>query len=141
MNNFIFSYPTKTYFGKGCVREYLASELSRYGGTVMLAYGGGSVKRSGVYDEIMAILKDAGKQVVEFPGIMSNPTYTKVQEGAALARETQADFILAVGGGSVHPSERGTAGEQRALAAVYSGGEMNRPGGLRHCPQAPRFCI
>ncbi|MDE6169213.1 MAG: iron-containing alcohol dehydrogenase [Acetatifactor sp.] len=67
----------------------------------MVTYGGGSVKRSGVFDEICGLLKEAGKEIVEFSGIMPNPTYKKVQEGAALAREKQIDFILAVGGGSV----------------------------------------
>ena len=101
MNNFIFSYPTKVYFGKGCVKEYLASLLRSYGPTVMLAYGGGSLKKSGVYDQMISILAEAGKTVVEFGGIMPNPTYAKVQEGARLARENHVDFILAVGGGSV----------------------------------------
>ena len=101
MNNFIFSYPTKVYFGKGCVKEYLASLLRGYGPTVMLAYGGGSLKKSGVYDQMISILAEAGKTVVEFGGIMPNPTYAKVQEGAKLVKEHHVDFILAVGGGSV----------------------------------------
>lgn len=101
MNNFIYENKTKVYFGKGGVKEYLASVVKNYGDTVMLAYGGGSVKKNGIYDEITAILETAGKTVVEFSGIMSNPTYTKVQEGAALARENGVDLILAVGGGSV----------------------------------------
>lgn len=67
----------------------------------MLAYGGGSIKRNGVYDEVMGILRAVGKTVVEFSGIMPNPTYAKVQEGAKLARENHVDLILAVGGGSV----------------------------------------
>ena len=86
MNNFIFENKTKVYFGKGGVKEYLGSLLKNYGDTVMLAYGGGSIKRNGVYDEIMGILNAAGKRIVEFSGIMSNPTYAKVQEGAKLAR-------------------------------------------------------
>ena len=101
MNNFIFENKTKAYFGKGGVKEYLGSLLRNYGDTVMLAYGGGSIKRNGVYDEVTAILKDAGKTVVEFGGIMSNPTYRKAQEGAKLAKENHVDLILAVGGGSV----------------------------------------
>lgn len=87
MNNFIFENKTKVYFGKGGVKEYLGSLLVNYGKTVMLAYGGGSIKRNGVYDEIMGILNAAGKRVVEFDRIMSNPTYAKAQEGAKLARE------------------------------------------------------
>ncbi|MBP3521679.1 MAG: iron-containing alcohol dehydrogenase, partial [Oscillospiraceae bacterium] len=101
MNNFIFQYPTKVYFGRGCVKEYLRCLLKQQGPTVMLAYGGGSLKKTGVYDQMMEILESAGKTVVEFGGIMPNPTYAKVQEGARLCRENHVDFILAVGGGSV----------------------------------------
>ena len=101
MNAFTYDYQVKNYFGEGAVERALASELPRMGEKVMLAYGGGSVKRSGLYDKLVAALHDAGKTVVDFPGIMPNPTYSKVQEGAALARAEQVDFILAVGGGSV----------------------------------------
>lgn len=101
MNDFVYSYPTKVYFGQGVAKKALQAELSKVGQTVMLAYGGGSVKRSGVFDEICGLLKEAGKKVVEFSGIMPNPTYKKVQEGATFAREKEVDFILAVGGGSV----------------------------------------
>ena len=85
MNNFVFENKTKVYFGKNVVKEHLGGLLSNYGETVMLAYGGGSVKRNGVYDEVVSILNAAGKRVVEFSGIMSNPTYAKVQDGAKLA--------------------------------------------------------
>ena len=101
MNSFIFENKTRVYFGKGGVKENLGGLLKKYGQTVMLAYGGGSIKRNGVYDEVMGILHDAGKTVVEFSGIMPNPTYAKVQAGAKLARENHVDLILAVGGGSV----------------------------------------
>lgn len=101
MKDFIYSYPTKVYFGEKAVGKALPTELAKIGKTVMLAYGGGSVKRSGVYDEICGYLKDAGKDIVDFSGIMPNPTYKKVKEGAALAKEKGVDFILAVGGGSV----------------------------------------
>lgn len=67
----------------------------------MLAYGGGSIKNNGIYEEVITLLKEAGKKVVEFSGIMSNPTQEKVQEGAALAKNENVDFILAIGGGSV----------------------------------------
>lgn len=100
MNNFIFQNATKVYFGKGCVKEYLSC-LTGAARTVMLAYGGGSIKRNGIYDEVTKILRDAGKTIVEFPGIMANPTYAKVQAGAKLAREAGVDMILGVGGGSV----------------------------------------
>ena len=101
MNNFTFENKTKVYFGKGGVKEHLGCLLKNYGETVMLAYGGGSIKRDGVYDEIVGILNTAGKRIVEFSGIMSNPTYAKVQEGAKIARENSVNLILAVGGGSV----------------------------------------
>lgn len=101
MNNFIYENATRVYFGKGGVKEYLASILKSYGDTVMLAYGGGSIKKNGIYNEIMSILQALEKTVIEFSGIMSNPTYAKVQEGARLACENHVDFILAVGGGSV----------------------------------------
>ena len=126
MNNFIFQNSTKVYFGQGCVKEYLAC-LTRQADTILLAYGGGSIKRNGVYDEIMDIFYKAGKQVVEFSGIMANPTYTKVQEGARLARECGADMILAVGGGSVMDCCKAVS-----LAARYDGdvwdGFWARPG-------------
>lgn len=101
MKDFIYSYPVKVYFGDQAAKKALPAELAKVGKTVMVAYGGGSVKRSGVYDEICGYLKSAGKEIVDFPGIMPNPTYKKVQEGAALAKEKNVDFILAVGGGSV----------------------------------------
>lgn len=101
MESFVYEYPIKTYFGAGAVKRHLATLVENYGDTVLLAYGGGSVKNNGIYQEITSILKRAGKTVVDFAGIMPNPTYAKVQEGAALVRASQANFILAVGGGSV----------------------------------------
>ena len=101
MNIFDYEYPVRIHFGQGCFEESLKKELPKYGQTVMLAYGGGSLKRTGLYDRITAILTGAGKTIVDFAGIMPNPTYAKVQEGARLAREKHVDFILAVGGGSV----------------------------------------
>ena len=101
MNSFTYRYPVTVYFGENAAEKNLPAELSKVGKNVMLAYGGGSVKRTGVYDELMGLLTAAGKNVTEFSGIMSNPTYAKVQEGARLARENEIDFILAVGGGSV----------------------------------------
>lgn len=101
MNNFIYENKTKVYFGKGCAKEYLTCLLKQYGDNVMLAYGGGSVKKNGLYDELMDYLKRADKTVTEFSGIMPNPTYAKVQEGAKLAKANKIDLILAVGGGSV----------------------------------------
>ena len=101
MENFIYEYPTKVYFGREAAKQHLSDILSAYGPNVMLAYGGGSIRKNGVYDEITGILKEAGKVVTEFTGIMSNPTFAKVREGAALARENKIDLVLAVGGGSV----------------------------------------
>ena len=101
MEKFVYEYATKVYFGEGAAREHLAAAVSAYGPNVMLAYGGGSVKKNGIYDEVKKILEDAGKKVTDFSGVMSNPTYAKVQEGAALAKKEKIDFILAVGGGSV----------------------------------------
>ena len=101
MNSFTYSYPVKVYFGEKAAANNLATELAKVGPNVLLAYGGGSIKKNGVYEELMNILQEAGKTVTEFTGIMSNPTYAKVQEGAALAKEKNIDFILAVGGGSV----------------------------------------
>lgn len=101
MESFIYSYPVKVYFGQKAAENGLVQELPKAGSKVMLAYGGGSIKKNGIYDELVAILKNSGKEIVEFTGIMSNPTYEKVQEGATIARENNVDFILAVGGGSV----------------------------------------
>lgn len=101
MNPFTYNYPVKVYFGEKAASRNLAAELAKVGQNVLLAYGSGSIKKNGVYDELLDILKEAGKTVTEFTEIMSNPTYAKVQEGAALAQEKNIDFILAVGGGSV----------------------------------------
>lgn len=101
MNKFTFSYPVKVYFGEGSTEQAFTAELGKVGKNVMLAYGGGSVKKSGVYDKIKTLLERADKNVADFSGIMPNPAYAKVQAGAALAREQNIDFILAVGGGSV----------------------------------------
>ena len=100
MNNFIYENKTKVYFGQGCVKEFLTC-LVKDCDTVMMAYGQGSVKRNGIYDEVLSILMKAGKNIVEFPGIMPNPTYGKVMEGVRLAREGQVQMILGIGGGSV----------------------------------------
>jgi len=116
MENFVFENSTKAYFGKHCVGQYLPELLSHYGKKVMVAYGGGSIKRTGIYDEIMAILTEAGKDVVEFSDIMANPTYAKVLEGAKIAKEQDVDLILAVGGGSVMDCCKAVS-----LAAVYDG--------------------
>ena len=101
MKRFDYEFPVRIHFGQGCFEDSLKKELQKYGKRVMLAYGGGSLKRTGLYDRIVDMLGEAGKTVTDFGGIMPNPTYAKVQEGAKLAREQRVDFILAVGGGSV----------------------------------------
>lgn len=116
MNNFIFENATKTIFGEGCVKEYLTCLLRHYGENVMLAYGGGSIRDNGIYNQVMESLAKVGKKVTEFSGIMPNPTYKKVLEGARTARENKIDFILGVGGGSVMDCCKAIA-----MAAVYGG--------------------
>lgn len=116
MRNFIFENSTKAYFGKGCVGEHLSKELGKYGSNVMLGYGGGSVKRNGVYDEVMSVLAASGKKVTEFAGIMANPTYSKVLEGKKLALDNDIDLIIAVGGGSVMDCCKAVS-----MAAAYDG--------------------
>ena len=101
MNSFEYHYPVRQHFGKGCAEGAIKEEMKRVGKRVMLAYGGGSLKRTGLYDKVCAWLEECGKEIVDFGGIMPNPTYAKVQEGAKMARENHIDFILAVGGGSV----------------------------------------
>ena len=101
MESFTYSYPVKVYFGEKAAEKNLTAELARVGENVLLAYGGGSIKKNGIYDELVGLLTAAGKKITEFTGIMSNPTYGKVQEGAKIAKENNIDFILAVGGGSV----------------------------------------
>ena len=81
--------------------NYLKDELKNFGPVVLLNYGSGSVKRNGIYDQVVAILKEAGKTIVENPGVMSNPTLEKLREGIKIARENNVDLILALGGGSV----------------------------------------
>ena len=119
MNKFDYEFPIRIHFGQGCFEDSLKKELPKYGKTVMLAYGGGSLKRTGLYDRIVAILTEAGKTVVDFAGIMPNPTYAKVQEGARLAREKKVDFILAVGGGSVSDCCKIVSAQARLDADIW----------------------
>lgn len=100
LGNFTYCNPTKLYFGKESIKG-LNKELPKYGKNVLLVYGGGSIKKSGIYDEIVKILKDNGKEIFEDAGVMPNPTVEKLNEGVERARKSKADFILAVGGGSV----------------------------------------
>ncbi|CCX47287.1 iron-containing alcohol dehydrogenase [Bacteroides sp. CAG:927] len=99
LENFIYANPTKLFFGDEAQKN-LAKALMPFGKKVLLTYGGGSIKRNGVYDDVISALKSAGKEVVELPGVMPNPTVEKLNEGIKVARENNVDFILAVGGGS-----------------------------------------
>ena len=99
LGNFAYHNPTKLYFGEDAL-EYLKEEMPKYGKTVQLVYGGGSIKKNGIYDSVVSILKQCGKTVVEDSGVMPNPTVEKLYEGVKIARENRVDFILAVGGGS-----------------------------------------
>lgn len=101
MNNFTFQYPVRQHFGKGCAESAIKEEMNHTGTNVLLAYGGSSLKRTGLYDKIQGWMHECGKNVFDFGGIMPNPTYAMVQEGAKIVRQHNIDFILAVGGGSV----------------------------------------
>lgn len=100
LGNFNYSNPTKLYFGEDALRN-LEAELQKYGDTVQLIYGGGSIKKSGLYDQIIEILIACGKTIVEDGGVMPNPTIEKVYDGCQKAKENDVDLLLAVGGGSV----------------------------------------
>lgn len=101
MNSFTYVYPVKVVFSDNSIEEKLPELLKTVGHKVMFAYGKGAIKKTGIYERVLKVLKDAGKEIIEFSGIMSNPTYEKVLEGAKLAKDKKVDFILAVGGGSV----------------------------------------
>ncbi len=100
LGNFSFCNPTKLYFGDESL-NYLNTELPKYGKNVVLIYGGGSIKKNGIYDDVIRILNENGKNVAEIPGVMPNPTVDKLYEGVEIARKHQADLLLAAGGGSV----------------------------------------
>lgn len=100
LGNFQYCNPTKLYFGDDSLK-FLNTELPKYGENVVLVYGGGSIKKNGIYDEVVKILKANGKNISEIPGVMPNPTVEKLYEGVEIARKANADLILAVGGGSV----------------------------------------
>lgn len=100
LGNFSYCNPTKLYFGDTSLNA-LHTELPKYGKNVVLIYGGGSIKKNGIYDDVIRILNENGKNVVEIAGVMPNPTLPKLYEGIEIARQHQADLLLAVGGGSV----------------------------------------
>ncbi len=97
--SFTYCNPTKLYFGKNALQK-LAGELDKYGPNVQLIYGGGSIKKNGIYDEVVEVLKGCGKNVIEDGGVMPNPTVDKLREGVQIARDNDVDLLLAVGGGS-----------------------------------------
>lgn len=100
LGNFSYCNPTRLHFGRDAL-DRLNEELPRFGSRVQLVYGGGSIKRTGLYDQVVSILESNGKEVFEDAGVMPNPTVEKLYEGGRIARENEVDLILAVGGGSV----------------------------------------
>ena len=115
LGNFSYSNPTKLYFGEDSL-NYLDQELPKYGKKILLTYGGGSIKKNGIYEAVLAALKKNGKEIVELPGVMPNPTSEKLAEGCKLARDENVDFILAVGGGSTIDYAKGVS-----VGAAYDG--------------------
>lgn len=101
VKDFVYQMPVKVYFGENSVKRYLKDELKHYGKNIMLAYGQESIKRNGIYDEVIEVLGECGKNIIDFPGISANPTYEKVLDGIRLYKENNVDLILAIGGGSV----------------------------------------
>lgn len=101
MKSFNFNKVPRVYFGVDSLKEAINKEKERIGNTVMIAYGGKSIKENNIFDSVKNLLLESNKNIIEFGGIMSNPTYAKVQEGAKIVRENNVDFIFAVGGGSV----------------------------------------
>ena len=100
LGNFMYSNPTRLYFGEDSLNN-LRKELAGRGKNIQLVYGGGSIKENGIYDQVVSILRECGKEIFEDGGVMPNPTVEKLAQGCRIAREHQVDFILAVGGGSV----------------------------------------
>lgn len=115
LGDFSFCNPTKLYFGKNSLC-HLKDELAKYGKKILFVYGGGSIKRNGIYDAVVSVLKSGGKEIVELGGVMPNPTSEKLVEGCNLARAEKVDFILAVGGGSVIDYAKGVS-----VGALYDG--------------------
>ncbi len=120
LGNFIYSNPTKLYFGDEAQKN-LAEALKGFGPKVMLTYGGGSIKRNGIYDDVISALKASGKEIIELPGVMPNPTVEKLNEGQEVARRNNVDLILAVGGGSTVDYAKAVA-----VSAWYDGDAWER---------------
>lgn len=115
LGDFSFCNPTKLYFGKNSLC-HLKDELAKYGKKILFVYGGGSIKRNGIYDAVVSVLKSGGKEIVELGGVMPNPTSEKLVEGCNLARAEKVDFILAVGGGSAIDYAKGVS-----VGVLYDG--------------------
>lgn len=115
LGNFTYYCPTRMYFGDKA-QEQLPNAMKNYGKNVLMVYGGGSIKRNGIYDDVMNGLQSSGKTVIELPGVMSNPTREKLNEGIRVAHENEIDVILAVGGGSIIDYSKALS-----VAAGYAG--------------------
>lgn len=139
MYSFEYEYPVKVFFGEGSAAEKLTSQLDALGGRILLTYGGSSAKKNGTLDEVLSLIRAAGKSVVEFSGIMPNPTWKKVQEGAELARKEKVTGVLALGGGSVIDASKIIALQAVNTASVWDV-EINRKGSLDH-PALPLGAI
>ena len=120
LGNFVYYNPTKLYFGDEA-QKHLTEALSEFGPKVLLTYGGGSIKKNGIYEVVIAALKEAGKEIIELSGVMPNPTVKKLDEGRKIARENNVDLILAVGGGSTIDYSKGVA-----ASAWYDGDAWDR---------------
>ena len=118
MRDFVFENKTKVYFGKEQLC-HLHEEVARFGKRVLLVYGGGSIKRIGLHDKVMAELQKAGANVFELPGVESNPRHTTVNRGAAICKQEGIDVLLAVGGGSTIDCTKAIA-----AAAKYEGDDV-----------------
>ena len=116
MNDFIFHNPDKIYFGKTAL-DHLGDELKKYGKTVLLVYGGGSIKKNGLYDKVVKIVKDNNLKLCELSGVEPNPRHTTANKGAKMCKENKIDVVLAVGGGSTIDCAKGVA----AAAVIQSG--------------------
>ena len=133
IGNFTYCNPTKLYFGKDAL-EGLNEELPRYGKNVLLVYGGGSIKRNGIYDKVVALLKANGKEIFEDGGVMPNPTIEKLQEGVRRARAAKADLILAVGGGSVCDYAKAVSTSTATRTSGISTSYVSRTLAAKSCP-------
>ena len=118
MNDFIFHNPNKVYFGKNQL-EHLSEELLKFGKKVLLVYGGGSIKKNGLYDSIVTIAKNSGIELFELSGVEPNPRHSTVNKGAAICKKEKISVVLAAGGGSTIDCAKGIA-----AAALTENGDV-----------------